>query len=146
MNVLLMVPAFGMLLVERFGVLRTLPHVLLWAAVQLALAAPFLAVNAASYVAGAFDFGRQFLYIWTVNLKFLPEPLFLDKRVAIGLLGLHVAVLAFFFFTRWSRCVFAHAVAAQRCPCCVLPRPPPPPRASPNRMRLSCAPAPATPL
>ena len=103
MNVLLFVPAYGMLLVERFGALRTIPHVLLCVAVQVALAVPFLVRNAASYVAGAFDFGRQFFYVWTVNLKFLPEELFLDRRVAAGLLAAHLAVLALFFFTRWSR-------------------------------------------
>jgi alpha-1,3-mannosyltransferase len=112
MNVLAFVPAYGMLLVERFGLVRTLPHVALCVAVQVSLAAPFLARNAASYVAGAFDFGRQFLYVWTVNWKFVPEHVFLDRRLAAGLLLAHLAVLAWFFFTRWSRCVAAPAMCA----------------------------------
>jgi len=109
MNVLLFVPAYGLLLVERFGLVRALPHVALCVAVQLLLGLPFLLENAVSYVRGAFDFGRQFFYVWTVNLKFLPEHVFLDRRLAAGLLAAHVLGLAFFFFTRWAR----YAVSGQ---------------------------------
>jgi len=103
MNVLLFVPAYGLLLVERFGFVRALPHVGLCVVVQLLLGLPFLPVNAVSYARGAFDFGRRFFYVWTVNLKFLPEHVFLDRRLAAGLLAAHVLCLALFFFTRWAR-------------------------------------------
>jgi hypothetical protein len=37
------------------------------------VAAPFLAANSWAYVQMSFNFGRKFLYQWTVNLKFLSE-------------------------------------------------------------------------
>ena len=46
------------------------------AALQGALAAPFLAAAPASYAGKAFELSRVFLHRWTVNLKFLPEDVF----------------------------------------------------------------------
>ena len=46
------------------------------AALQGALAAPFLAAAPMSYASKAFELSRVFLHRWTVNLKFLPEDIF----------------------------------------------------------------------
>jgi hypothetical protein len=43
---------------------------------QIIVALPFLKTNWWGYIACAFNFGRKFLYTWTVNLKFLPEVAF----------------------------------------------------------------------
>jgi ALG3 protein len=47
-------------------------------ALQVAVAAPFLANNAAAYVGKAFELSRVFLRVWSVNLKFLPEEVMTD--------------------------------------------------------------------
>lgn len=46
---------------------------------QLVLGLPFLLVNPVGYVSRAFDLGRQFLFKWTVNWRFLPEDIFLSR-------------------------------------------------------------------
>jgi len=92
---------------------------------QLLLGAPFLLRHPVSYIRKAFEFDRVFFYKWTVNLKvkslliclcrlfdyscshllsficiwrwqFLPEDIFLAKRLSILLLGLHLSFLAYF--------------------------------------------------
>jgi ALG3 protein len=56
------------------------------AALQGALAAPFLAAAPMSYASKAFELSRVFLHRWTVNLKFLPEAVF--QRCFYGALGI----------------------------------------------------------
>lgn len=46
------------------------------AALQGALAAPFIAAAPVSYASKAFELSRVFLHRWTVNLKFLPKDVF----------------------------------------------------------------------
>ena len=102
MNVLLFAPVFGLVLCRRGGVAHLVKLVALMAAIQVALGAPFIMWGSArNYMNGAFDFGREFMFKWTVNLKFLGEELFLDKRVALGLLAAHILVLFVFFVSRW---------------------------------------------
>jgi len=96
MNVLTFAPALLALLVQRFGWKGTIPKLAICASTQLALAVPFLIGNAFNYVDRAFNFRRKFLYVWTVNLKFLPEAWFLSGWLSIGLLVAHVVVLLFF--------------------------------------------------
>lgn len=66
---------------------------------QVVLAWPFLSTFPAEYVGRAFELSRVFLHTWTVNWKFLPEPLFQSRELALGLLSAHVALLAAF----WAR-------------------------------------------
>lgn len=66
---------------------------------------PFLLENWVSYLSKAFEFSREFFYVWTVNWKMLPEETFLDKRFAVALLVLHLSLLALFYFSKWSRYV-----------------------------------------
>jgi alpha-1,3-mannosyltransferase len=70
---------------------------------QVALGAPFLLSSPVSYLRGAFDFGRQFLYQWTVNWRCLPEWLFLHRGFHAVLLACHIALLAAFTVLRWTR-------------------------------------------
>ncbi|KAI5952122.1 ALG3 [Candida margitis] len=54
-----------------------------------------------NYITQAFNFGRQFLYKWTVNWKFVPEPIFTSIQFGHALLALHLAVLVGFTYTRF---------------------------------------------
>ena len=51
---------------------------------QLVIGAEFLASHPRSYVSKAFEFTRAFFYRWTVNWKFVSEPLFLSATFARG--------------------------------------------------------------
>jgi alpha-1,3-mannosyltransferase len=59
--------------------------------------------NPSGYINRAFEFGREFFYIWTVNFKFLPEEMFLSKKLALGLLVAHLTTLILYGFTKWTR-------------------------------------------
>lgn len=54
-----------------------------------------------NYLTNAFDFGRQFLYQWTVNWRFVPEATFQSSHFAHGLLAAHVVVVGVFALTRY---------------------------------------------
>jgi alpha-1,3-mannosyltransferase len=59
--------------------------------------------RAPSYFARAFELGREFLYKWTVNWRFVDEATFLSKPFAVGLLGAHAGLLVWFMCTRWIK-------------------------------------------
>jgi alpha-1,3-mannosyltransferase len=69
MNILLFAPAWGLVLIRAKGFWGTLPYLALCAAVQVILALPFLTTFPVEYMNGAFEFGRVFKYIWSVNWK-----------------------------------------------------------------------------
>lgn len=71
--------------------------------VQLVLGLPFLFVNPVGYVSRAFDLGRQFLFKWTVNWRFLPEDVFLSRYFHLALLLAHITMLLLFALKRWKR-------------------------------------------
>jgi len=101
MNVLLYAPGLLFLLLVEGGVPFAATHIAACAAVQAAVAAPFLATAPAEYVAAAFDLGRHFTHEWSVNLRFLPEAVFGHRALAAGLLAAHVAVLAALWMCLW---------------------------------------------
>lgn len=70
---------------------------------QLLLGLPFLLTNPGGYVARAFDFGRQFLFQWTVNWRFLPEWLFLHRGFHLLLLACQLSALFAFALRHWIR-------------------------------------------
>lgn len=72
---------------------------------QLLLGLPFLLENPVSYITMAFNLGRQFLFKWTVNWRFLPEWLFLSRYFHISLLACHLTVLLLFYLCKWTRYV-----------------------------------------
>lgn len=59
-------------------------------------ALPFLIANPVAYLIGAFDVGRVFMYKWTVNWRFLPEEIFVNRGFHIMLLGMHIFLIALF--------------------------------------------------
>lgn len=95
MNVLLFAPALLLLLLQV--------HPNLWSCVwhiavycgmpQLVLGWPFLSTFPVSYLRKAFELDRVFFYKWTVNWKFLPEDVFLNKNFGLALLFLHLRTL-----------------------------------------------------
>ncbi|ODQ78189.1 glycosyltransferase family 58 protein [Babjeviella inositovora NRRL Y-12698] len=111
MNALLYLPGFFVVLYlltdEVFSTLMC--HLGVMAATQIAIAWSFLqpltytpAAHAIrmNYLAGAYDFSRQFLYKWTVNWKFVLEDLFLDHRFGFALLLIQVVFLLVFIFSQ----------------------------------------------
>lgn len=103
MNVLLFAPGLLFLLLTEFGLIRTIPKLLLCAGIQLLLGLPFLLDNPVGYLSRAFDLGRQFMFKWTVNWRFLPEWLFLNRYFHLLLLTTHLLILLLFALRRWKR-------------------------------------------
>jgi alpha-1,3-mannosyltransferase len=70
---------------------------------QLAVGYEFLVTYPGSYVAKAFEFSRVFVHHWSVNFKFVPEPLFVSASFAGVLLACHLVALLALAHTRWHR-------------------------------------------
>uniref|UniRef100_A0A3B4AMX9 Dol-P-Man:Man(5)GlcNAc(2)-PP-Dol alpha-1,3-mannosyltransferase n=1 Tax=Periophthalmus magnuspinnatus TaxID=409849 RepID=A0A3B4AMX9_9GOBI len=103
MNVLLFAPGLLFLLLSEFGLIKTIPKLSLCAGIQILLGLPFLLENPVGYVSRAFDLGRQFMFKWTVNWRFLPEWLFLNRQFHLLLLAAHLLTLLLFTLRRWKR-------------------------------------------
>ncbi|KAM9789622.1 dol-P-Man:Man(5)GlcNAc(2)-PP-Dol alpha-1,3-mannosyltransferase [Neosynchiropus ocellatus] len=103
MNVLLFAPGLLFLLLSEFGLTRTIPKLSLCAGIQLILGLPFLLENPVGYVSRAFDLGRQFMFKWTVNWRFLPEWFFLNRYFHLLLLAAHLLTLLLFALRCWKR-------------------------------------------
>ncbi|XP_077580636.1 dol-P-Man:Man(5)GlcNAc(2)-PP-Dol alpha-1,3-mannosyltransferase [Stigmatopora nigra] len=103
MNVLLFAPGLLFLLLSEFGLMRTIPKLAICASIQVLLGLPFLLENPIGYMSGAFDLGRQFMFKWTVNWRFLPEWLFLNRYFHFLLLAAHLLSLLLFALLRWKR-------------------------------------------
>ncbi|KAK1344082.1 hypothetical protein QTO34_014641 [Cnephaeus nilssonii] len=103
MNVLLFAPGLLFLLLTRFGLRGTLPKLGICAVLQVVLGLPFLLENPVGYLSRSFDLGRQFLFRWTVNWRFLPESLFLNRAFHLALLATHLTLLLLFVLCRWHR-------------------------------------------
>ena len=101
MNVLLFAPGLLIVMLVQNGIPTTAWHLTICAAVQIFLALPFLMVNPVGYLQRSFDLGRQFLFKWTVNWRFLPVHMFLNRYFHLLLLLLHLSMLLLFFLTRW---------------------------------------------
>lgn len=97
MNVLLFAPAILLLFIVNLGYVKTAIQLLICGIIQLVLGAPFLLTHPIEYVRSAFDLGRIFEHKWTVNYRFLPRDTFENQYFHIGLLIVHVGLLAIFF-------------------------------------------------
>jgi len=101
MNILLFLPAYGLLLLRLRGTAETLMHVLFMLGIQFSLAWPFLSRYPQSYLGRAFEFSRVFLYKWTVNWKCVPEWVFLHPGWHRALLVSMVSVMLVFAHRRF---------------------------------------------
>jgi alpha-1,3-mannosyltransferase len=103
MNMLLYAPGVLLvLLLGTSGVEETAVCLAICASVQLLLGAPFLTTYPLSYLSRSFDLGRTFEYKWTVNLKFLPEEVFISKHLSLALLACTLLAYTLFGF-KWVR-------------------------------------------
>ena len=102
MSILLYLPGLLVILFKRKGLLRTVVYMVVLIMTQVFFAVPFLMEDARAYAHSAFNFGRVFLYIGTVNWKFVGEDVFSSSRFAITLLVGHVTVLILFGLLKWS--------------------------------------------
>lgn len=103
MNGLLFAPGIAVLMCQARGVggaLRRIFGICLPA--QIALGLPFLLHAPWSYLARAFELTRVFFHKWSVNGAFLPEEVFLDKKLALLLLLLHLTFLLVFGHWKWT--------------------------------------------
>jgi alpha-1,3-mannosyltransferase len=119
MNILLFLPGFLFLSVLSTGMLKTSRHVLIILASQvscpsrgkeatrltnsqLLLSLPFTLHDPSAYLRNAFQFSRAFLYQWTVNWRFIPEPIFLSKALSRSLILVHLDIL-YHFANKWAK-------------------------------------------
>jgi len=103
MNVLLFAPGLLFLLIRTSPIL-TVPRLAICGITQLIIGAPFLVRHPISYLRKAFELDRNFFFKWTVNLKFLPEDVFLSKACAIALLCLHIGLLSVYHYRLYKSC------------------------------------------
>lgn len=128
MNFMMYLPAF--LLITLQGMSRNgllVVFVLSIVGIQVFLALPFCNPSPDhiwSYVTGAFDLSRAFMWKWTVNWRFLGQEIFENRKFHAILLWTHLTVLIGFACTLWN------APAHYQNPFeMFFSRPPPPPRA-----------------
>lgn len=96
MNMLLFAPGILAIYLLNVGYFGAIENIFICGLVQLILGYPFLSTFPIEYISKAFELSRVFFYEWTVNFKFLPEHVFLDKRLSLLLLLLTVfAYVAF---------------------------------------------------
>ncbi|KAL8054839.1 hypothetical protein ABFX02_04G018900 [Erythranthe guttata] len=103
MNVLLFAPPLLLLLMKAMDISGVISAGLGAALVQILLGLPFLLTHPVEYLSKAFNLGRVFIHFWSVNFKFVPEPVFVSKGFALFLLAAHLILLATFAHYRWCR-------------------------------------------
>ncbi|XP_075640252.1 dol-P-Man:Man(5)GlcNAc(2)-PP-Dol alpha-1,3-mannosyltransferase-like [Castanea sativa] len=103
MNVLLYAPSLFLLMLKGMDIIGVISALAGAALVQIVLGLPFLISHPIAYIFRAFNLGRVFIHFWSVNFKFIPEPLFVSKELAVSLLIAHLVLLAAFTHYRWSK-------------------------------------------
>jgi len=103
MTLLLTLPAIGTVLFLGKGIKGSLKQAWLMAQLQIVIALPFVPINAMGYLSRAFELSRQFLFLWTVNWRFVGEGIFRSKAFSVFLLAGHASTLALFLASRWLR-------------------------------------------
>ncbi|KAL1351004.1 hypothetical protein HN51_014966 [Arachis hypogaea] len=103
MNVLLYAPPLLLLMLKSMDIIGVFWALAGAALVQILLGLPFLVSHPVAYISRAFNLGRVFIHFWSVNFKFIPEPVFVSKGFAIFLLAAHLILLALFAHYRWCK-------------------------------------------
>ncbi|KAG6647844.1 dol-P-Man:Man(5)GlcNAc(2)-PP-Dol alpha-1,3-mannosyltransferase isoform X2 [Carya illinoinensis] len=103
MNVLLYAPPLFLLMVKAMDISGVISALAGAALVQILLGLPFILSHPFAYISRAFNLGRVFIHFWSVNFKFIPEPLFVSKEFAVSLLIAHLVLLVAFTHYRWCR-------------------------------------------
>lgn len=106
MTLLLAAPAVGAVLLQAVRRSDAVFTGLYIGVVHILMGLPFFGQDAdtgLSYFYRSFELGRQFLYKWTVNWRFVDEETFLSRPFAITLLLIHLSLLLLFFQTKWVK-------------------------------------------
>ncbi|XP_030461365.2 dol-P-Man:Man(5)GlcNAc(2)-PP-Dol alpha-1,3-mannosyltransferase [Syzygium oleosum] len=103
MNILLYAPPLLLLMLKAMDIFGVVSALACAALVQILLGLPFLLSYPVAYISGAFNLGRIFIHFWSVNFKFVPEPVFVSKGFAVSLLVVHLALLFSFAHYRWCK-------------------------------------------
>jgi alpha-1,3-mannosyltransferase len=101
MTLLLAAPGLAFVLVQGAGLQNALIAGFGVASLHALIGMPFLQTAPWEYLHSAFDFGRAFLFKWTVNWRFLGEGIFLSRAFSLSLLLVHVSSLIIFATTTW---------------------------------------------
>lgn len=102
MNILLFAPAILLLYIVNLGYRDTIKQLSICALIQLILGAPFLLTYPVEYLKGSFNFSRVFEHKWTVNYRFLPVEMFVNKYFHVVLLAAHVCLLIVFIIPSYK--------------------------------------------
>ncbi|KAI8446515.1 family 58 glycosyltransferase [Phakopsora pachyrhizi] len=103
MNILLFVPALGLIFYQSLGLLQSFRLIMIIVTVQALIGSPFLLTYPHQYLSKAFEFKRVFFYRWTVNWRMLPQEIFLSPKFSTLLTISHLLTLVVFAWTRWCR-------------------------------------------
>ncbi|OJJ61980.1 hypothetical protein ASPSYDRAFT_54926 [Aspergillus sydowii CBS 593.65] len=103
MTLILLVPAVIVVLALSLSMGPCIGLAILALGIQIVLAIPFLQANPIGYFERAFEFGRQFMFKWTVNWRFVPEEIFLSKGFWLILVALHLLILFVFGVTSFLK-------------------------------------------
>lgn len=88
MNALLYLPGLliSIFILTNNNIILCLLNGILMVAWQVLIALPFLKTYPWEYINGAFNFRRQFMYVWSVNWQFMDEETFSDALFQKSLL------------------------------------------------------------
>ncbi|CBI36829.3 dol-P-Man:Man(5)GlcNAc(2)-PP-Dol alpha-1,3-mannosyltransferase isoform X1 [Vitis vinifera] len=103
MNVLLYAPPLLLLMLKAMNIGGVISALAGAAIVQILVGLPFIVSHPVAYISRAFNLGRVFIHFWSVNFKFVPEPIFVSKPFAVSLLVAHLILLATFAHYRWCK-------------------------------------------
>uniref|UniRef100_A0A5B6YQK9 dolichyl-P-Man:Man5GlcNAc2-PP-dolichol alpha-1,3-mannosyltransferase n=1 Tax=Davidia involucrata TaxID=16924 RepID=A0A5B6YQK9_DAVIN len=103
MNVLLYAPPLLLLMLKAMNIAGVISALAGAALVQILVGLPFMLSHPIAYISRAFNLGRVFIHFWSVNFKFVPEPVFVSKEFAVSLLIAHLILLTVFAHYRWCK-------------------------------------------
>ncbi|OOQ89359.1 Dol-P-Man:Man(5)GlcNAc(2)-PP-Dol alpha-1,3-mannosyltransferase [Penicillium brasilianum] len=102
MTLVLLVPGIAIITLLSLGLVQSIVLGAMAVLIQVLLAIPFLQENPVGYLSKAFELSRQFMFKWTVNWRFVGEETFLSREFSLGLLVLHISLMAI-FSTVWVK-------------------------------------------
>ncbi|PVU98692.1 hypothetical protein BB559_001357, partial [Furculomyces boomerangus] len=102
MNVLLWIPGVMFCIFVMGGIQSVLISILVIVGIQIIVGLPFLLTFPKEYLVKSFEFGREFMFKWTVNWRMIGKDIFLSQEFSKMLLAIHLLLLLFAVIL-WSR-------------------------------------------
>ncbi|CCH60560.1 hypothetical protein TBLA_0D00510 [Henningerozyma blattae CBS 6284] len=105
MNALLYFPAvmISLYLINEGNLANTILNFLIMLIWQIIVALPFLKEYPYEYLKGSFNFGRQFMFKWSINWQFLGGKRFHDIRFHYLLLFCHIIIILVILLREYPR-------------------------------------------